>query len=32
MVKESIRSVMPHFSGTRMVKDYANKMYFSLSQ
>jgi starch phosphorylase len=32
MVKESIRTVLPRFSATRMVKDYANKMYFPLVQ
>jgi starch phosphorylase len=32
MVKESIRTVLPRFSGSRMVKDYVNKMYFTLSQ
>ena len=26
-VKESIRSVAPHFSARRMVKDYVEKMY-----
>lgn len=27
MMKESIRSVAPAFSGTRMVKEYTQKMY-----
>ena len=27
MMKESVRSIVPHFSARRMVKEYINNMY-----